>query len=329
MKFRHGGSFFYLNGNYVVSGDESRYSYKMERLVKRGLRIGEDLVSKFPDSIDLKIIDRCSHGCPYCHESSTIGGGMFNLKETKRILSQLPTVGLEVAIGGGNVLDCLDDTAALIDWLQDRGNRPRITINWKDFLVERTEEEIEKVAGVLNSVTALGISMPSLKDVDLEDHGKEPWDKNTFLSNTALGKKIHTYTVFHVIAGLFPAEELQTLYDNISGAILVLGYKQWGRAKNTEVPDMTEWKKSVFDLINGRDINDYNTIGFDNLACEQLGVKEELGPKLWSEIYLGEEGSCSMYIDAVRGEYARTSRSPQRVSWNDVKLLDYYDTLKH
>ena len=34
-------------------------------------------------------------------------------------------------------------------------------------------------------------------------------------------------------------------------------------------------------------------------------------------------------IDAVKGEFARTSRSPERVSWNDVKLLDYYASLSN
>ena len=49
----------------------------------------------------------------------------------------------------------------------------------------------------------------------------------------------------------------------------------------------------------------------------------------WDELYLGKEGSCSMYIDAVKGEFARTSRSPERVSWNDIKLLDYYASLSN
>ena len=74
---------------------------------------------------------------------------------------------------------------------------------------------------------------------------------------------------------------------------------------------------------------DLKSLGFDNLAIEQLGIKDLVGDEKWKGIYLGDEGTCSMYIDAVKGEFARTSRSPERVSWNDVKLLDYYASLSN
>ena len=62
----------YLNGNYVVY-------WKGDTLIKRALRVGEDLISEFPDSIDLKVTNKCSWGCDFCHESSNPGGKCFKL----------------------------------------------------------------------------------------------------------------------------------------------------------------------------------------------------------------------------------------------------------
>ena len=326
MRYRS-GSYFYLNGNYFVSGDDSRYSgRKLERLNKRCLRVDEDFVSEFPDSIDLKITERCSWGCPFCHESSTPEGKDFDLEKTKEILGQLPPVGIEVAIGGGNVLECPEKASSLIEWLIERGNRPRLTINWKDLKSTGDPGKDEQRLKLINSVSAVGISIQSMDGIEPPSEDSYSHDISM---NTDLGGNISCYRVYHVIAGIFPASQLKTLYNNIEGAILVLGYKQWGRAKGNDLPDMTEWKEAISELITERDLDSYNTIGFDNLATEQLGVKELVGDKLWSECYLGDEGTCSMYIDAVKGQYARTSRSPERVDWNKIKLLDFYDTLKH
>ena len=68
-------------------------------------------------------------------------------------------------------------------------------------------------------------------------------------------------------------------------------------------------------------------IAFDNLALEQLDIKSALTDSEWNTFYLGDECSHSMYIDAVEGKFARTSRSEDRVSWDSIRLLDYFKSL--
>jgi MoaA/NifB/PqqE/SkfB family radical SAM enzyme len=118
----------YINGNYLV-----HYNPYSRKLSKRGFRRGEELKASFPDSLDLKITNKCVWGCPWCHESSTKDGNSFSLERTKEVLSQLPRVPIEVAIGGGNVLDIPHETLELVDWMKDYGFLPRITINYKDI----------------------------------------------------------------------------------------------------------------------------------------------------------------------------------------------------
>ena len=318
----------YLNGNYLVKS--SSIGYAFFGLSKRALRIGEELKSEFPDSIDLKISDRCSHGCPFCHESSTRNGKILNLGKTKKILSQLPTKPIEIAVGGGNVLECLNETDDIIEWLEERGFRTRLTITFDDLNGTGNMSQDKKIADLLNKVEGLGVSITSLSaEVKKMINPSSKYILNNIIDNTVIGKELSfgsPQIVYHVIAGITPLEDIKWMVENTKGSILVLGYKQWGRALGTKLPDMTPLKTYLTSLIHSS-TTDLRSLGFDNLAIEQLGVREIIGENKWKGIYLGEEGSCSMYIDAVKGEFARTSRSKERVSWNDIKLLDYYASL--
>ena len=116
-------------------------------------------------------------------------------------------------------------------------------------------------------------------------------------------------------------------------AVLILGYKNFGRALNLPTPDMTEWKdvisKLLFSYRGGTCVDKKSKlfIGFDNLAITQLDLKNCLLKKEWDYFYLGNDFSHSMYIDAVEETYAPNSRCPidQRVSWDSERLLDYFN----
>ena len=328
MRFNRFSTGRYLNGNYLVK--TSSYGSSFFGIEKRALRIGEELKSEFPDSIDLKISNRCSHGCPFCHESSTKEGKVLNLERTKEILSQLPSKPIEIAVGGGNVLECLDETEDILGWLQEKGFRTRVTITLADLMSTGTKSLDDRISRLLvNKVEGLGISVTSLKGLKLTKNSVD-YFKSGLLDYTDLGKNLGfgPQVVYHVIAGITPVNDIKRIIENTKGSVLVLGYKQWGRAKETKLPDMTDLKHYLKNLIQSTQ-TDLKSLGFDNLAIEQLGIKDMVGSEKWKGIYLGDEGTCSMYIDAVKGEFARTSRSPERVSWNDVKLLDYYASLSN
>ncbi len=314
LNLKFSRSSIYLNGNYLVK--TSSYGNSFFSVSKRALRIGEELYSEFPDSIDLKISNRCSHGCPFCHESSVKDGDILDLEKTKQILSQLPKKPIEIAIGGGNVLECLEETSNIIEWIENRGHLTRLTITLGDLSSTKDADKIKRVFGM---VSGIGISITSPLSSKMKRVG--------ILGGTDLGEylELGPPIVYHVIAGITPLEDIKWLVEK-ENSVLILGYKQWGRAINTKLPDMNPLRNYFKDLFKGRPTERGN-IGFDNLAIEQLGIKELLGESLWNKIYLGDEGTCSMYIDAVKGEFARTSRSPERISWDKIKLLDYYASL--
>lgn len=299
----------YINGNYYVTLNSLSGTKTY-----RALRRGEELVSKFPDSIDLKITNKCSIGCPFCHESSVSGGKSFDLQKTINILSQLPKVGIELAIGGGDVTEdsVIDDCASLCKWADKEGFIPRLTINSKSL---DTEEKRKKFYDKLDMVKAIGVSI-------------DRFDENLIKT---LEDEYTTYfktKIYHIIAGMFPPEDLQELI--MSGRqILILGYKNWGRALgNPSKYDLFEWGKTLKRIMYTKR-NNLSTIGFDNLAIEQLGVRDCMTEAEWKKTYMGDEFTHTMYVDAVSEVFAPTSRDSFRVSWSDMGILDFFNTYKN
>lgn len=325
----------YLNGNYITTID-SNGTKKY-----RALRIGEDLISNFPDSIDLKITDKCSIGCPYCHESSVINGKSFNLKNTIELLSKLPNVGIEIAIGGGDILSIDEnDLRDFFLWLDKTNFNIRITLNIKSIenVMRKNKIEIdttesffnifpEKIfpcrgRGVLYSGISIGISINKFdkKLINyIEDYCEEVYASSSI--------------VYHVIAGIIPLNDLEELL-NSGRKVLILGYKSWGRGKTMKplisLEDTSNFiKRYIFKLRDNLN-NKFGVLGFDNLAIEQLDIKNSFSDKEWNRIYMGNEFTHSMYVDAVNEEFAPTSRDPKRDSWSKYPggIVEYFQKNK-
>lgn len=346
-------SYKYINGNYLVT-------FSGGDLKKIAFRKGEDLIANFPDSIDLKISNRCSRGCPFCHENSVTNGGVLDVERTIECLSQLPKLPLEFAIGGGNILESLPESNAIVDWLISRGHRVRCTIKYEDLfsLTDPQRELLKKFEGIGISIDK--ISNPILDEYiskksndfycyEFESGVNRHFNELLFnivesekegslfsqLSRIERDHKLPKF-VIHIIAGVFPVDKLKMLLENSNTPILILGYKQWGRAKNTSLPEsMGEFERIIKQylyenryLVEASKYERRFTV-FDNLALEQLHIKDSLTSDEWDTLYMGDEGTHSMYIDAVSGQYARNSRSPERVSWDEVGLIDYFKSLRN
>ena len=53
-------------------------------------------------------------------------------------------------------------------------------------------------------------------------------------------------------------------------------------------------------------------VSFDNLALKQLPVREQMSDEDWEKFYMGDDGQFTMYIDAVKREFAKNSTSTER-----------------
>jgi hypothetical protein len=263
--------------------------------------------------MDVKITNFCSGElCKFCHEMSGPDGAHADLSRLLEILSPLPA-GVELAIGGGNVLS----HPGLIPFLRtakDNGWIANATINEKHLY--NYQELIQSIL-IKDLIKGLGISYSSERYL------------NDIKPLLALTDNI----VFHLIMGINPVQDVEKLQkfceaEGKSCKVLVLGYKTFGRGvdyiKNNNVEDNKyQWYTQLAGHFH--ETKKYPTIfSFDNLAIGQMNLKRFFMDDAWEQFYMGHEGKFSMYIDAVKQQYAVSSTSTDRVSFNDIRLFDYF-----
>lgn len=240
---------------------------------------------EFPESIDLKITDYCELGCGYCHEKSTVDGQHATTVHIRHLLRGLPA-GVEIAIGGGNPFAHPNLLRILTD-IYERGLISNVTVNAL-HLGKYGESILDYRA--MRFIKGLGISYNPLKKEDIFKFS----DSNS---------------VVHFIAGVHKVEDLVEIMKRGSSKCLILGYKQYGRGIsyfNTSVDkSLKKWRYWIGPILR----NTKGILAFDNLALKQLGIKDILSDTLWDSFYMGNDGGYSMYVDAVRQEFAVSSTS--------------------
>lgn len=270
----------YLNGNYVV------------RLYEDGTKIkdtkDDKFVASFPDSMDVKITNYCDLNCPMCHEMSNTLGKEGDLNS--EFFSSLKK-GVELAIGGGNPLSH-KDLMPFLKRMKDKGIICNLTINEKHLLKNK-----ELINNLIKDklIYGLGISLNEINEETIEF------------------AKVNKNTVFHIINGIFSD------FDKIANKglkILILGYKKFGRGKTYFNEVVEKRMKETKDLLPSL-LNKFKCISFDNLALDQLDVKNLISEKEWESMYMGDDGEASMYIDLVESKFARSSTSELRYDLED------------
>ena len=266
----------YKNGNYRID------------LYSDGTKVRETdedvFLPSFPESMDMKITDKCDMNCPFCHEESHAAGAHADLDKVILALRLLPR-GIELALGGGNPLDH-PLIGVMLKKLKRMGFICNMTVNMKHLAMPKYKRMIETYLD-MKFIHGLGVS----------------WVKGVVPFKHAT-KNI----VAHAIAGIHSATEVLQML-RLYGKVLILGYKNYGRGSNHLIqnPDI---KQKIEDLRNKlRKLFVFGTVSFDNLSIDQLNVRRHLSEEKWDEFYMGDEGQFTMYFDAVKMQYAVSSTS--------------------
>lgn len=281
------------NGNTLVAicDDGSKYRYTPD---------GRIPTPGFPESIDLKITDYCEEGCPMCHEDAGPCGRHGNLNHS--LLDSIPPY-TEIAIGGGDPMTHPD----LYSFLQRMKKQEvicNITVHYNQFRKSADTLHRWQTEGLIHGV-GVSINHPLKETTDLE----------TF-----------AHLVVQTIAGVADPETFKSLADkNLN--LLILGYKNFGRGtgyhmQNEDVERKIQW---VADHIG--DLSEhFRSVCFDNLAVEQLDLKNKITHAAWKQFYMGEDGKFTMYVDLVKNEYAASSVSERKAIFSD-DIRDLFQTL--
>lgn len=279
----------YTNGNAIIE------------LFDDGTRIVtfNDILSlEYPLNIDIKVSSKCNMKCNYCHESNNICGYECDYEYLKEKLTDLPK-GIELAIGCNELTDSLYD---FIIWCNEEGYVVNLTVN---------QGHIERDFDVIKHCVESG----HIKGLGFSYRSSLPWN---------VPKEILEYpnTIFHVIVGIDDFNDVLSLKDKGVKKLLCLGEKNFGFNKGkVDLASVKHrqwywWVKKLFDV--------FDTVSFDNLALEQLNLKRFLTNEQWEEFYQGE---YSFYVNAVEQYFAPSSRSDEKISWNNITIKEYFKSL--
>ena len=284
----------YQNGNYVTTLD-----------TKTGTKIRENDLNffraEFPESMDIKICDRCDMGCPMCHENSTPDGKLGDIISESFIDRLHPYT--ELALGGGNVLEH-PDLVPFLEKCQKLHLIPSMTVNQIHFMknIDLIKDLVDK-----KLIYGIGVSLVNVTD--------------DFINTI----KQFPNAVIHVINGIVTPTELESLaHKNLK--LLILGYKVFRRGETmykAQSKVIEEVKSQLYNLLPTMiACNWFDVISFDNLAIKQLDVKRVVCDDDWEQFYMGDDGSATMYVDMVKREFAKNSTSVERYPLeDDIKTM--------
>ena len=283
----------YKNGNYNVELYDDGTK----------IRFGEvdEFIPEFPENMDVCITKRCDGGCPYCYEGCTIDGAHGNIGEFDRFgVFHLPVwmqslkPGTELALNGNDLSHPYLEHCLYA--LSELGIITNMTINQRHLANNLAKLGYWQQRGWIHG---LGISLSNSNDEFL-------YTALTSLKNVLL----------HVIAGIFTMEDMINL-QAVSPKLLILGYKNIDRGadymkgKSDEINSNIEWLKINLSIMSQY----FKVLSFDNLAIEQLDVKNSLfggDEEKWKTFYMGDDGTHTMYIDTVSGKYSKNSCMSQK-----------------
>lgn len=260
-----------------------------------------------PESIDLKITNMCNMECGMCHENSTPNGKHGDILNLPFIDTMFPYS--EIAIGGGNPLSH-PDLVEFLEHLKERKIIASMTVNQMHFMqnIDLLKELTDK-----KLIYGLGISYIGGSN-----------------KNCIEAIKQFPNAVIHVINGIVHMDGLEALANN-DLKILVLGYKEFrrGKALYDECGSQIDSLKSQFYDMLPKIVNDgwFKCISFDNLAIKQLEPRRLMSEEDYASFYMGDDGSFTMYIDAVNRQFAKSSVSTERYDLMD-DIADMFKVMK-
>ena len=262
---------------------------------------------EFPESHDISISQCCDNGCEWCYYGCSPTGKHGKLTGWKFFDSMHPYT--EIAINLQFPLH--PDLESFLFEMRQRKIIVNTTINQNHFMSDSGRELIEAYSD-LGLIKGIGISLTDPTQDGFIDEVKK-----------------YPNAVIHVIAGITHPEDIGYLMGH-SLKLLILGYKKTERGKkfydhsSTLIEDNIKWIESGLDEI----INGFKVVSFDNLAIEQLHIKDKLSEKEWETFYGGDDGTVTFFIDLVKGVFARNSLSRIVYTIGDKTIDEMFEIIQ-
>lgn len=290
----------YINGNYQVNVYEDGTKIRIQKDDKASF------VPEFPENIDVTVTKKCDRECPFCYESCTKDGKHSNLKEVSDILLKDIHPYTELAINGNDLT--IPGLEEFLETMKERKVFCNLTVNQEHF-----EKNYKRLLSLQDKhlICGLGISLNSFT--------------KTFYKLIQYRNNI----VIHTIAGVTSIADYKAMFGK-NLKILILGFKTYGKGleysiKNQEnIQHRISWLKENLNIL----FQKYEAVSFDTLATKQLKLSERIPEKVFDQIFLGEDGQFTFYLDAVNKTYAKNSYSTEVFPVENKSVLDMFYHIK-
>lgn len=254
----------------------------------------------FASSMDICISERCDNGCEFCYANCTPNGkfGRFDYP----FLDTIPA-GVEIAINLQWPLpDGIED---FLTKMKEHGVIVNATVNQRQF--EMYEPQIKRWVRA-KKIYGLGISLtrPDLQFFDLV--------------------KQYPNAVIHTIAGVTPIKSYMKMFDR-GFKVLVLGYKKKGRGADYYDEKVEAKIQRLADAM-ARIRYHFKVISFDNLALNQLHIKQLVTPEEWDRYYMGDESTSSFYVNLCNGTFSPSSLDELTLPVGDLTAQEMFQQIK-
>lgn len=237
----------------------------------------DDPIPEYPELIDLRITNRCDHGCSFCFMNSNMYEQDASMENIRYVLEELKGRKTEFSIGGGNIL-LYPNLDKLFNLMKD--HIINVTINVKDCETILASESL--TALFRTCVNGIGISIFDTDDIETV---------RNFTNIIRNG----IYVSMHIIPEYLGFSKTKAIINKLEFEnILLLGYKTNGRGASQEYHTFTDDElESIFDSEKPHISCDTT---FANRYKEWLTNNYECARTItWNE------GEYSMYIDAITG----------------------------
>lgn len=275
----------YRNGNYTVILADDGTKIRVNDL--------DNLTPSFAESIDCTITTKCDGGCPYCYLGCNENGEHADLDQP---FFDTLHKGQELALNGNDLSH--PDLLKFLVRMRRNGVICNITLNQKHFM--KYAMSLKNLA-TIGLVHGIGVSLTDSSD-------EKSYEMLSSIPNT----------VVHVIDGLTTKEDIDNMSDK-GIKMLILGYKPIGRGKEYSDKHKAEIDNNIKYLRdNLKEISKhFDVVSFDNLAIEHLNVESLVKRDRWDELYMGDEGQYTFFIDAVNRKFAVSSLSEEQYDLMD------------
>jgi hypothetical protein len=289
----------YKNGNYnvIIMDDGSKVRYTND----------DDFIPTFAENVDVCITKKCNVGCKFCYEGCTQQGKHADLFKYEFLNTLHPYTEMSL---NGNDLDN-PQLPDFLKFLKDKGIYTNITVHQNQFM-SNYDKIFEFIA--CNLIHGVGISY---------HHFDESFIRKA--------KRIKN-AVIHAINGIITEKDVEQL-SNQDLKLLILGYKDLRRGSEYKIDNkaMIEinqdyLSKTIKSIIDNKL---FNVVSFDNLAIEQLKIKNLLTEEEWNNFYMGNDGEFTFYIDMVEGTFAKNSLSQYKFDIGNKSIDEMFNIIRN